>query len=124
MQKFVTGQRDVGLLVHWPFDNPLSDYRTLDGTPICHGRLDAGGPGHEMRRGFWRCSAGVFECTEQGDELMTVLHGACRITDLETAECQALGAGDSLFLRDGMRVRWEIPEEVTKVFFGWKPGGY
>lgn len=115
---------DVGPLEHWPFDNPVSKYRILEGEPVCAGRIDAGGPGHTTRMGIWRCTRGAFECTEQGDELMTLLEGHCRITDHATGETQDLTPGDSLFLRDGMRVTWEVTEDVTKVFLGYKPGGY
>ena len=114
----------VGTLEHWPFDNPASNYVIRDGAPRASGRLDAGGPGHVTRTGLWRCTAGVFECTEQGDELMTVLSGRCRITDHGTGQTVALGPGDTLFIRDGSRVTWEVIEEITKVFFAHKPSGY
>lgn len=115
---------DVGELEDWPFDNPASEYRIVKGAPRCAGRIDAGGPGHDTRFGIWRCSRGVFECTEQGDELMTVLEGRCRITDIGTGGVYDLAPGESLFLRDRSRVRWDVIEDVTKVFLGWKPEGY
>ena len=115
---------DVGELEDWPFDAPESDYRILSGAPRASGRLEAGGAGHQTRAGVWRCTAGVFDCTEQGDELMTVLEGRCRITDHASGEVAELGPGDSLFVRDGARVTWDVIEDVTKVFFGWKAGGY
>ena len=115
---------DVGPLEDWPFDNPASDYRIKAGAPRASGRMDAGGEGHPTRTGIWRCTKGVFECTEQGDELMTVLSGRCRLIDERTGEVSALAAGDTLFVRDGSRVTWDIEEDVTKVFFGHKPGGF
>jgi len=115
---------DVGPLELWPFDNPASDYRIIDGTPKTSGRIDKGGPGNTTRFGIWRCSVGVFECTEQGDELMTVLSGQCRITRHEDGKACDLGPGDSLFVHDGSRVTWEVTEEVTKVFFGKKEDGF
>lgn len=115
---------EPGPLEHWPFDNPDSDYRILDGSPRASGRLDAGGAGHPTRTGIWRCTAGRFECTEQGDELMTILSGRCRITNHATGDSTDLGPGDSCFIRDGSRVTWDVLEDVTKVFFGHKPGGY
>lgn len=123
MRKYVPGA-DVGPLEHWPFDAPESDYRITAGNPVCHGRLDAGGWGHATRSGIWRCTAGTFECTEQGDEMMTVLEGRCRITDHASGTVQEAGPGETLFLRDGMRVTWEVTEDITKAFMGWKPGGY
>ena len=115
---------DVGPLEFWPFDNPSSNYRIIEGAPRTFGRIDKGGPGHTTRFGIWRCSEGVFECTEQGDELMTVLSGHCRITWLADGAVQDLGPGDSLFVRDGSRVIWDVSEDVTKVFFGHKAEGY
>ncbi|MEM6934511.1 MAG: cupin domain-containing protein [Pseudomonadota bacterium] len=115
---------DVGPLDDWPFDNPASDYRILAGTPRASGRLDAGGPGHVTRSGIWRCTVGRFECTEQGDELMTLLSGRCRILDHGTGETVGLAAGDSFMIRDRARVTWDIQEDVTKVFFAHKAGGY
>ncbi|MFP7674278.1 cupin domain-containing protein [Marivita sp. S0852] len=119
-----TPSDDVGDLDAWPFDNPLSNYHIKSGDPKASGRLDAGGPGHTTRMGIWRCTRGVFECTEQGDELMTILSGHCRLTEMSTGETTELSTGDSLFVRDGSRVTWDITEDVTKVFFGFKSGGF
>ena len=123
MHKYRPGD-DVGTLAHWPFDNPASDYRITRGSPQTFGRIDKGGPGHDTRFGIWRCTVGTFDCTEQGDELMTVLSGQCRITRHDTGQTCELGPGDSLFVHDGSRVTWDVSEDVTKVFFGYKPDGY
>lgn len=123
LNKYQPGD-DVGPLEFWPFDNPQSNYQIIEGEPVTHGRIDAGGPGHTTRYGIWRCTKGIFECTEQGDELMMVLSGRCRVTNLTNAEVSDLGPGDSLFVRDGNRVSWDVSEDITKVFFGHKAGGY
>ncbi len=115
---------DVGQLEHWPFDNPGSDYRIKEGSPRASGRIDLGGPGNTTRFGIWRCTKGIFECTEQGDELMTILSGRCRLIDTANGIVNELAAGDSILTRDGSRVTWEITEEVTKVFFGCKAEGF
>ena len=115
---------DVGPLEDWPFDNPASDYRIVSGEPRASGRMDAGGPGHPTRTGIWRCTKGAFECTEQGDELMTVLSGKGRLIDHATGAVATLEVGDTLFVRDGSRVTWDIEEDLTKAFFGHKPGGF
>ena len=115
---------DVGPLEDWPFDNPASAYFIHAGDPRTSGRIDAGGPGHATRLGIWRCTVGTFECTEQGDELMTILSGRCRLTDHASGKTFDLGPHDSHFVRDCTRVTWDVIEDVTKVFFGHKPGGY
>ncbi|MGB7285340.1 MAG: cupin domain-containing protein [Salaquimonas sp.] len=123
MKKYRPGD-DVGSLVFWPFDTPASDYRILEGNPKAYGRIDVGGPGHTTRYGIWRCTKGIFECTEQGDELMTVLSGKCKIIQHESGEVCEIGPGDTLFVRDGKRVTWDVSEDLTKVFFGCKADGY
>ncbi|MGB0703528.1 MAG: cupin domain-containing protein [Paracoccaceae bacterium] len=123
MQIYTPGT-EIGVLQPWPFDNPESNYKILFGAPAASGRIDTGGAGYTTRSGIWRCTAGTFECTEQGDELMTLLSGRCHLTDQSTGKSHELGAGDSLFMPDGRRVTWEIIQEVTKVFFGNKPSGF
>jgi len=123
MPKYHPGDA-VGTLEHWPFDNPASDYRITRGDPRTSGRIDAGGPGHTTRYGIWRCTAGAVECTEQGDELFTILSGRCRLIDHATGAVTDLSAGDSYFVRDGSRVTWDVVEDVTKVFFGHMDSGY
>jgi uncharacterized cupin superfamily protein len=115
---------DVGALEEWPLDNPASDYVILRGAPRTFGRIDAGGPGHTARFGIWRCTPGAFDCTEQGDELMTILAGRCHLTDHRSGTVRDLAVGDSLFVRGGSRVTWDVAEELTKVFFGQKTDGY
>ncbi|WP_298855106.1 cupin domain-containing protein [uncultured Ruegeria sp.] len=123
MFKYQPGD-DVGELELWSFDNPESDYRITKGAPKTYGRIDLGGVGHTTRFGIWRCTAGAVECTEQGDELMTILSGHCRITRHDDGESRELSPGDTLFVRDGTRVTWDVHEEVTKVFFGHKAEEY
>ena len=123
MQIYTPGS-EIGVLQPWPFDNPESNYKILSGAPAASGRIDTGGAGYTTRMGIWRCTAGTFECTEQGDELMILLSGRCHLTDQSTGKSHVLGAGDSLFMPDGRRVTWEIIHEVTKVFFGNKSSGF
>ncbi|MEM7406533.1 MAG: cupin domain-containing protein [Pseudomonadota bacterium] len=122
--RYVPGD-DVGALEIWPFDNPASQYRIVAGSPSASGRLDAGGgAGDVTRAGIWRCTPGTFECIEQGDEMMTMLSGACRLTFHATGATYDLMSGDSLFIPGDSRVTWEISATVTKVFFGFKADGY
>ena len=115
---------DVGALDDWPFDNPASDYVVTRGNPRASGRIDAGGAGQVTRFGIWRCTVGTFDCTEQGDEMMTVLSGHATVTDHATGQTTALSPGDSLFIRGDSRVTWDVTADVTKVFHGFKPDGY
>ena len=115
---------EVGELEPWPFDNPASRYVITSGAPQASGRLDAGGPGFQTRFGIWRCTVGVFECIEQGDELMTVLSGRCRLINHTEGREVLLGPSDSLFIRDRSHVTWDISEDLTKVFHGYKADGY
>lgn len=108
----------IETLEPWPFTDPASGYVVTQGTPQASGRIDTGGAGHTYRTGIWRCTAGAFECTEQSDELMTVLSGRCTITDHATQTSQTIGPGDTLFIREGQRVTWDVHEDVTKVFYG------
>lgn len=123
MTKYKLGD-DVGPLQYWPFHAPESNYVITRGAPKTYGRIDAGGPGHTTRYGIWRCTKGAFECTEQGDELMIILSGRCRLIQHDTGQAIELGPGDSLFVHDGKRVTWDVSEDITKVFFGHKSGGY
>jgi uncharacterized cupin superfamily protein len=123
MTKYKPGD-DVGPLQYWPFDAPESNYVITRGAPKTYGRIDAGGPGHTTRYGIWRCTKGAFECTEQGDELMTILSGKCRLIQHDTGQTIDLSPGDSLFVKDGKRVTWDVIEDITKVFFGHKASGY
>jgi uncharacterized cupin superfamily protein len=123
MTKYKPGD-DVGPLQYWPFDAPESNYVITRGAPKTYGRIDAGGPGHTTRSGIWRCTKGAFECTEQGDELMTILSGKCRLIQHDTGQTIDLSPGDSLFVKDGKRVTWDVSEDITKVFFGHKASGY
>lgn len=116
---------DVGPLEVWPFTNPASNYVIHEGTPVASGRLDAGGgAGETTRCGIWKCTKGKFECTEMGDELMTILDGKVRVIDTLDNSVVELGPGDSLFSRDGKRVIWDVIEDVTKVFYGCKGEGF
>lgn len=115
---------EIGTLEDWPFDHPESDYVVERGNPRASGRIDAGGAGHTSRTGIWRCTVGAVRCTELSDELMTVLTGRCTLTDHGTGQSVDLGPGDTLFVRAGQRVTWDIHEDLTKVFYGARAAGF
>lgn len=114
---------EVGLLESWPFDNPKSNYVIHDGTsPEASGRIDHSTP--TTRTGIWRCTVGKMECTEQGDELMTILTGKVEVMDVQSGQVVLLQPGDSMYSYNGKRVVWNVLEDVTKVFYGFKEDGY
>lgn len=47
---------------------------------------------------------------------MTVLSGHCKLIQQDTGLTCDLGPGDSLFVRDGSRVTWDVSEDITMVF--------
>jgi hypothetical protein len=64
-------------LEEWPFTNPKSYYKiheNEDGTiPKAYGKIHHSSS--VTRTGIWKCTKGIMECTEQGDEFMTILSG-------------------------------------------------
>jgi uncharacterized cupin superfamily protein len=55
---------------------------------------------------------------------MTILSGKVRVIDTSDSSVVDLGPGDTMFSRDGKRVIWDIIEDVTKVFYGFKAEGF
>jgi uncharacterized cupin superfamily protein len=112
----------VDKLEPWLFEGAASNYKIISGNPQASGRFDLGTASSQHRVGIWSCSEGVFSCTEQGDELQTIINGRLILTreDGESIECQT---GDSIFTRKGERVTWDIKEAVTKVFFTYDSDG-
>ena len=115
---------DPGPLEAWPFDNPDSEYEILAGVPRASGRLDMGAAREVTRAGIWRCTAGRFACIELGDEMMTVLSGRGQLVYRDTGKVVDMTPGDTLFIKGGARVIWEIEEDLTKAFFGYTPNGF
>jgi len=109
------GVDSVGPLEAWPFDNPRSQYVIVDGSPSASGRLDFSSEDGSARAGVWRCTPGIFECTELGDELQTLVSGRLVLT-IEGQPPIECVTGDSVFTRKGQRVRWDIRETVIKIF--------
>ena len=100
---------------HWPFDNKVSDYVIVQGDPVASGCIDYGSPDGTARLGVWRCTEGVFDCNELGDELQTILQGRLILTLEGQAPIECI-PGESIFTRKGQRVRWDIRETVVKLF--------
>ena len=114
----------VDSLEPWPFEGEASNYEIIRGDPKASGRFDLGeGEGEGQRRlGVWSCTEGAFTCTEQGDELQTLIEGRLTLTNADGQSIDA-GPGDSIFTRKGERVTWDIQEKVTKVFYSFNSEG-
>ena len=78
---------------------------------------------HDFRLGVWHCTAGAIECNELGDELQTILKGKVRLIEADGSS-EVYEAGDSFFTRQGDRVTWDVIEDVTKVFYATREGGF
>lgn len=125
---------EIQTLEDWPFTNPASNYVLLQGDPKASGIIlhqQSYQSGQATRMGIWKCTPGTFECTEQGDELMTVVKGRVKIRDVETGQSVDVSPRETIMLRhDGRRVIWEVPPDsdggngVVKIFYGSKAGGY
>ncbi|MED5533274.1 MAG: cupin domain-containing protein, partial [Pseudomonadota bacterium] len=90
-------------------------YVIVQGNPVASGRIDYASPDGTARLGVWRCTEGVFDCNELGDELQTILQGRLILTLEGQAPIECI-PGDSIFTRKGQRVRWDIQETVVKLF--------
>ena len=112
----------IDSLESWPFEGKASNYEILRGNPKASGRFDLGGGDSQHRLGIWSCTEGAFRCTEQGDELQTIIRGRLTLTNASGQSIEA-GPGDSIFTRKGERVTWDIHEAVTKVFFTHNSAG-
>jgi uncharacterized cupin superfamily protein len=115
MQKYPVNN-NIDCLEPWPFEGEKSNYEIVRGDPHASGRFDYGEADWQHRMGIWSCTEGAFTCTEQGDELQTIIQGRLTLTNSDGDSIDA-GPGDSIFTRRGERVTWEIHEAVTKVFF-------
>jgi uncharacterized cupin superfamily protein len=121
MQKYPVNN-SITSLEPWPFEGEVSNYEIVRGDPQASGRFDYGEGDSQHRMGIWSCTEGAFTCTEQGDELQTIIQGRLTLTNADGDSIDA-GPGDSIFTRKGERVTWEIHEAVTKVFFTHNSAG-
>ena len=87
----------------------------VQGNPVASGRIDYVSPDGAARLGVWRCTEGIFDCNELGDELQTILQGRLILTLGGQAPIECI-PGDSICTRKGQRVRGDIRETVVKLF--------
>ena len=79
-------------LEHWPFGNEASDYVIVQGNPVASGPYRLCESDGSARLGIWRCTEGIFDCNELGDELQTILQGRLILT-LEEARTHRVRSG-------------------------------
>lgn len=85
------------------------------GTPMTSGRIlhDADG----VQVGVWACTPGSWELLDRPDtESIRLLAGRARLTNAADGSSVELGAGDVLVLPKGWSGRWEILEDVRKLY--------
>ena len=85
------------------------------GEPMTSGRIlhDADG----VQVGVWACTPGSWELVERPDtESIRMLAGRARLTNAANGSSVELAAGDVLVLPTGWSGRWEILEDVRKLY--------
>lgn len=76
--------------------------------PLIEGAIDSG---------VWTCSAGQWDETDYAvNEVMVMLAGRLRITNAD-GSVHDLTAGDIFYLAKGWAGRWEILEDMKKIYF-------
>ncbi len=103
-----TGTAD---LRHWP-----GDVRTnVSGDPETSGEFLWRSADGRSASGVWEVTPGVFDTTYPWEETFYILEGAVRLTD-QDGETLSVGAGDQVFVSIGSTVRWDVGENLRKVF--------
>jgi len=77
---------------------------------------DVATTGRTMHSGVWTCSVGGWPETDYAvDEVMVMVEGHLRITDTD-GTVHDLRAGDTFFLPRGWAGRWDVIEDMKKIF--------
>jgi uncharacterized cupin superfamily protein len=53
-----------------------------------------------------------------------MLQGKVELTNVHTNETCTLTQGDSIYLYNGSRMKWNIIHDMIKVFYGYKDDGF
>ena len=70
-----------------------------------------------IESGVWSCEVGAWDETDYAvDEVMVMTAGRLRITDTDGTE-HDLTAGDMFYLPKHWAGRWEVVEEMQKIYF-------
>ena len=76
--------------------------------PLIEGALDSG---------VWTCSVGGWDELDYAvDEVMVMVEGRLRLTDA-SGRTEDLSAGDMFFLPKGWAGRWDVLEDMKKIYF-------
>ena len=120
MRVYVRDDAERGI-EDWSSPAERAGNRLLHGEPRASGRIDLAADDGRRTLGIWRCTPGVYDCTEQADELQVILEGRVRLVEADGSE-HMLGPGDTVFTREGERLVWDVRETVTKVFYAVRSG--
>ncbi len=86
----------------------------LDGKPEQSFRFDHGSPDNGPIVGIWSCTPGTIEQASQHfNEFVNVYEGEI-VATLNDDESVVLKPGDSFFVPQGAKIRWEIRQTVAK----------
>lgn len=104
----------------------LSDlFDSMDVDPNRPQQIDSGDPTMlyasltegDIESGVWSCSVGGWtEDDYEVDEVMVMVEGRLRITDTDGTEHE-LTRGDMFYLPRGWAGRWDVLEDMKKIYF-------
>src|SRR4051794_3877278 len=95
-------------------DAPIPAAQVIDGAPVArscdlHSSREAG-----VSMNLWDCTAGRFHWHYGSDELVEILEGEVRVSDVDGRQ-RVLRAGDTAHFPAGTSFVWEVPEYVKKL---------
>jgi len=80
------------------------------GAPESHYCIQA--KARQMNAGQWSCTAGEFDWTYGGDEIVSILEGGAYLT--YAGKTQLVFAGDTVHFKRGTTVHWRIEKHIRK----------
>ncbi len=98
-----------------PMDDFPFDTKVHSGKPVTKGSVSFQTRDKRMSGGVWSCTAGVFDWTYTGDEMIYILEGEAYIEE-ESGARHHLRAGDTCFCATGWTAKWTVPKYIKKVF--------
>jgi uncharacterized cupin superfamily protein len=94
-------------------DEPIRNADSGSPETFYAGLVDTG----QLQTGIWTCTAGGWPVDSAPvNEVMVMLKGQLRITDSE-GQATELGEGDIFYLPKGWSGRWDVLEDMEKIYF-------